>query len=125
MKINKLKKIIKKNKNFLFITMFIFSFSIFLLIGMRIENDYLWHIKAGDYMLKNGILKEDIFSWTLKGHYWMSHEWLFEVILSLFKKVFGNIHLYVYGFVSIFSLLMISYLGNMQNYHKNIFFTID
>ena len=57
MKINKLKKIIKKNKNFLFITMFIFSFSIFLLIGMRIENDYLWHIKAGDYMLKNGILK--------------------------------------------------------------------
>ena len=124
MKINKLKRIIKKNKNFLFITMFIFSFSIFLLIGMRIENDYLWHIKAGDYMLKNGLLKEDIYSWTLKGHYWMSHEWLFEVILSLFKKVFGNIHLYVYGFVSIFSLLMISYLGNMKNYHKNILFTV-
>lgn len=124
MKINKLKKFIKENKNVLFISIFILSFSIFLLMEMRIENDYLWHIKAGDYMLKNGILKEDIFSWTLKGHYWMSHEWLFEVIISLLKKVFGSFHLLVYGFVSIFSLLMISYLGNMKNYHKNILFTV-
>jgi len=124
MKINKIKKIIEKNKTFLFISLLIFSFSLFLLIGMRLENDYLWHIKAGDYMLKNGILREDIYSWSLKGHYWMSHEWLFEVVISLFKKVFGDIHLLVYGFISIFSLLMISYLGNMKNYHKNILFTV-
>lgn len=115
----------KNNKKikiaFLFL---IFSIAICMLLFMRREPDYFWHIKAGEYMVKNGLLKKDVFSWFVKGKYWFSHEWLFEVILYYLKLVFGKIHILVYGCISFFTLLLIIFLGNKKVFSKNILFSL-
>ena len=111
----------KKNRK-LFILFMVFSFSMafFLLNFMRVESDYYWHVKAGDYMFHNGILKNDVFSWIVNGKYWMSHEWLFEIIIYLFSIIFKSSHLLVYGFISICSLLFILFIYNREDYLKNV-----
>ena len=118
---------IMRNKNkkltgaFLFL---IFCLTFAMMLFMRRESDYFWHIKAGEYMFKNGILKKDIFSWIVSGKYWYSHEWLFEIILYIFKLVFGKIHILVYGFVCFLTLLLIIFHGNKKNFFKNIPFSL-
>ena len=116
-----------KNKNkklelaFLFL---IFCLTLAMLLFMRRESDYFWHIKAGEYMFKNGILKKDIFSWFVKGKYWFSHEWLFEIILYSIKLVFGKFHILVYGFGCFLTLLLFIFYSNKKNFFKNVPFSL-
>ena len=51
-----------------------------------IDSDILWHIKTGDWILKNGYVpKVDVFSWH-EGLNWIPHEWLYDVFLSILYK---------------------------------------
>jgi hypothetical protein len=43
------------------------------------DPDYFWHLKAGEYILANGLPSGDPFSFTFEGKPWVLHEWLFEV----------------------------------------------
>ncbi|MBR3211380.1 MAG: hypothetical protein IKF71_05550 [Bacilli bacterium] len=112
----------KKNK--WIILLFIFALSFFVLSFFHIDPDYLWHIKAGEYMVHHGLLTKDVFSWSVTNKYWMSHEWLFEVMIYGLKQVFGNLHVYVYCFTCFFSLLLIIYFANQKQLTKNIIFTL-
>lgn len=112
----------KKNKVFILVSFI--CISIFLTSFFVLETDYFWHIKAGEYMFKNGPLTHDVFSWFTYGKYWMSHEWLFEVILYIFKLVFGNIHVIIYCFVAILSLFLILFFGNKDKLSKNIYYDL-
>ncbi len=121
----KIKRFIKENKYVLAFVFLIVCFALFMTLLFIKESDYFWHIKAGEYMWKNTlILKEDIFSWFLKGSYWMSHEWLFEVVLYGLKYLFGNIHLFIYSFFTILSLLLILFFTNKTEYLKNLLFSL-
>ena len=64
---------------------------VFMTSLFRVDPDYFWHIKAGEYMIHHGVLKKDIFSWFVTGKYWMSHEWLFEVFLAFLKNIFQRL----------------------------------
>ena len=112
----------KRNRVLLFL-LFI-SISIFLLTFFYLEPDYFWHIKAGEYMFKNSILTHDVFSWVVNGKYWMSHEWLFEIIIYSLKSIFGSIHPYIYLFICLGSLFSILFFTNKKNITKNIPFTL-
>ena len=105
-------------------TIFIICIGLFFLVFMLKESDYYWHIKAGEYMFKHGIITKDVFSWSVAGKYWMSHEWLFEIILYLFKSISPNGHLIIYGGLFIISLLLILFFGNKKEYLKNPYFSI-
>ena len=120
-----MKKNFKNNfyNNILFIIL-IFCISLFLLIFMESESDYFWHIKTGEYIFNNGILKNDVFSWTAIGKSWMSHEWLFELFIFLLKMFFSKYHLMVYGFIFIFTLHITIYLCNKRDFLKNIPFSL-
>ena len=84
-----------KNKNKIVFLILTISFVLFMMVFMRIESDYLWHFKAGEYMfLNHTILKHDIFSWSIPGTYWMSHEWGFEIIIYVMYLV-NIIYLYM------------------------------
>ena len=52
------------------------------------DGDLGRHITLGEYMLKNGIPFYDIFSYTMAGHYMVSHEWLAQIF-------FGTAHLLI------------------------------
>ena len=78
-------------------------------------------------MLENGsILTKDIFSWLpqIYNSYWMSHEWLFEVILGLLEKCFPHYHILIYTITSISLLLLTMFLLNKEKWLKNILFTL-
>ncbi len=120
----KIKNYFNKNRTLFSILLFILGLSLFLLLTARLDPDYFWHIKAGEYMFNNGILKKDVFSWIVNGKYWMSHEWLFEVIIYGFKLLFGQVHMLIYVFICILTLLLIIFFGNRDDYLKNIPFTL-
>ena len=96
----KIKQFVKKNKWVLLFVLFILSFSLLIASFCFFEPDYYWHIKAGEYMFSNKtILISDKFSWYLRGTYWFSHEWLFEILLYLLSIVFPKCHVFIYVFI--------------------------
>ena len=112
----------KKNNEYFCLIILILSISLGLLFCYQLEPDYFWHIKAGEYMFHHGILTHDIFSWSVFHQYWMSHEWLFEIILYILRSLFGNIHVLIYtGFLSSI-LLIICFLPNWKNVSKNLYY---
>ncbi len=120
----KIKDFIKKNKLSICFILLFSCLTIFILSFAFRDADYFWHIKAGEYMVNHGLLNHDVFSWSVYGKYWMSHEWLFEIILYGFKCIFGNIHILVYAFVCILSLFLIIFFSNKKEFLKNPLFGI-
>ena len=114
----------KKNRLLIVMILFIISLSLLCLCFYQVDPDYLWHIKAGEYFCNNGLVKYDMFSWFMNGKYWMSHEWLFEVIIFSMKKIFGLYHTAIYCFICITFLIMFIFITNKDDYMKNILFTI-
>ncbi|MBR5370333.1 MAG: hypothetical protein IK137_03410 [Bacilli bacterium] len=115
----------KKNKKSIIVLIIAsICMGIFLLNFVRIESDYFWHVKAGEYMFKNGILTHDVFSWIVNGKYWMSHEWLFEYIIYGLKDLFPMKHILVYNAIFINLLLIVIVLTNKEKYSKNMLFSL-
>ena len=112
-----------KKNNWIFI-LFVAAFALFSLSFFRIDPDYLWHIKAGEYMFSHGLLTKDVFSWSVYHEYWMSHEWLFEILIYGMKEIFGDFHLFVYCFLTMLTLLLTFYFGNKDSIQKNLLFSI-
>lgn len=120
----RIKEFIIKYKYIISFIVFIFSFSLFMGNLCYKDSDYLWHIKAGEYMFTNRtILKTDVFSWLLNGKYWISHEWLFECLIYCLKLLFGKYHMFLYSFGCIFSLLFILFINNKKSILSNILFS--
>lgn len=120
-----MKKFIKDNKLLILFILVLISFCLFSMIFVIYENDYFWHIKVGEYMVRHHtILTKDIFSWNLTGKYWFSHEWLFEIILYRFYKLFGNLHIYIYTFICYLVLLLNIFIFHRKEYLKNIPFSL-
>ncbi|MBM3314426.1 hypothetical protein FJY71_01095, partial [candidate division WOR-3 bacterium] len=54
------------------------------------SGDVWWHVAAGDYILASrSVPTRDVFSFSALGRPWVSHEWLFEVLLSLVFRLGG------------------------------------
>jgi len=52
--------------------------------------DYLFHIKAGEYIVSSrSIPQQDIFSFTMAGKAWLDHEWLYQVIIYTIHRFAG------------------------------------
>ena len=118
-----MKKWIKKNKTNIILCLFILGLVCFVSIKSSIDPDYYFHIKAGRYMLNNkSILTYDIFSWVkgISNTYWMSHEWLFEVIIACLE-IFPY-STFIFSFILIGILYFILYFINKDEWNKNILF---
>ena len=116
----------KNKKNIiLFLTFtFIIMCSIFL---FSYGNDFYWHLKTGEYIINNNkIPHTGIFSYYAISNNltWISHEWLFEVIIYLYQNLFSNYGAIIY---IIFSLIILSFLLwklNQENFIKYPFYTV-
>lgn len=112
-----------KNKKIVIILL-LAAVSLFLTICISVGYDYYWHISAGKYMVNNHtILAKDIFSWIMYNKTWISHEWLFEIIIYTLKLIFNNYSIIIYCFINNFILLLIIFMNN-KNYNKNTIFTL-
>lgn len=121
----KIKKFIKKHKYVLSFCLLLVCFSLFMSLMFHKESDYFWHVKAGEVMFLNkNILTKDVFSWFLKGSYWVSHEWAFDMLIFLLLNIFGKVHLFIYTFVATLGLLLILFFTNKKDYLKNTIFSM-
>ena len=120
----KIKKFIKDNKTIIMIGFLVLSLVLTLVVSLHIDTDFFWHIKAGEYMSKHGVLTKDVFSWYMYGKSWMSHEWLFEIIIYNMSKLLGNSFYFIFTFLCIGCLALILFHYNKKNYLKNIPFTL-
>ena len=121
----KIKDFFKRHQLLLCFCFFLFSFSLFLMIFLKMDIDYYWHFKAGEYMVEHStILTHDIFSWSVIGKSWMSHEWLFEVLIYLLFTVFHSYHLFIYVFGICVVLLFFLFWVQRKEYLKNIPFAL-
>jgi len=75
-----------------------------------VQNDTLWHLKAGEYMVKHKtVLMHDVFSWTMPSAHWYSHEWFWEVMFYLIYKQFGFAGLFWVNVIILALILFISF----------------
>lgn len=88
--------------------------------------DYYWHVKAGEYMVSNlKIPYHDVFSWygIANNLYWMSHEWLSEVVLYLYKYIFKGLGPIIFNISIYFILILVLFKCNRKSLEKNKIFT--
>ncbi len=68
----------------------IFALSLFtLVVRVTIDTDMWWHLATGDWILEHGIPHGDVFSFTVPGREWITHEWLTQIIMSLLWRTGG------------------------------------
>ena len=65
-----------------------------------LDPDMWWHLKAGEFILQNGIPEQDIFSFTVPENRWITHEWLSEVVMWTMYRV-GSFPLMIITFAGV------------------------
>lgn len=72
----------------LFTTLFVISLFI-LALTEAVDPDMWWHLRTGEAILRDGIPRHDIFSFTVPDHPWVTHEWLSQVVIWQLYRVVG------------------------------------
>lgn len=49
----------------------------------RLDPDFGWHLRSGEYILRHGIPMHDIYTYTAQSYRWVNHEWGNDVILAV------------------------------------------
>jgi hypothetical protein len=52
-------------------------------VSTATDPDLWWHLRTGDVIVNDGLPTQDIFSFTVTDHAWVTHEWLSQVFLWL------------------------------------------
>lgn len=113
-----------KNRTLFFTFTLIIMCSIFL---FNYGNDFYWHLKTGEYIINNWkIPHTGIFSYYAVNNSlsWISHEWLFELIIFIFQTVFSTYGAIIYIITSLLIFSFILWKLNRQNFIKYPFYTI-
>ncbi len=65
----------------------------------RVDADFGWHVRSGEYIAAHGIPSHDIFTYTAADYPWVNHEWLNDLLVYLVGSGLGYGAL-VLGFVA-------------------------
>lgn len=106
-------------------------FSLFLSLAVisqyvkapSLDSDIFWSIAIGKWITLNQAFPVvDVFSWTIRGQEWMTHEWAYSVMAYHMSQNFGSIGLYILAFIPV---LLTSYFLYLiaKSYDKNGTFT--
>ncbi len=72
----------------------------------RVDGDFGWHYRSGEYILAHGVPRHDIFTYTAVGFEWINHEWLYDMM------VYAGAHWLGYGLLAgVFAALWVAALG--------------
>ena len=106
---------------FLTLMIIILTILVFIKVGQnQAESDTLWHIKAGEWILANGIPYNDPFSWTMQGKSWFAHEWLWEVCAAYAYRLAGptGIWLFTCIWVAVFCSSLWLLIKKRCDFHR-------
>lgn len=91
-------------------------------LTFKIINDGFWHIKVGEYIIKNmSIPYHDIFSWYGKSLNlkWISHEWLFGIVAYLVYSIHGFTSVAIFiGLINTVTCILLYVLVKMRSKNR-------
>ena len=68
----------------------LFAIALFVMaVRKTVDPDMWWHLRTGEIILEQGIPHQDVFSFTVSDHEWITHEWLSQVIMWLVYRGAG------------------------------------
>lgn len=68
-----------------------------LIIGCGINmDDWLWHVKCGEWVSEHGIIHNILFAWGTEDVPWVAHEWLFSYFSYLINQINENLSVWIY-----------------------------
>jgi hypothetical protein len=118
---HRVKKIIFQNIHLL-ILLVLLSFAFIYGLTFKIVNDGFWHIKVGEYIIKNmAIPYHDIFSWYGKSMNlkWISHEWLFGIVAYFVYSIHGFLSVSIFiGAVNTMTCILLYSLVNIRSKNR-------
>lgn len=80
---------------------------VFLAIGVfRLDPDFGWHVKMGEYIEKYGIPAKDPFTYTMPNFDYIDHAWLTSVLMGWGYRVMGKA-----GLAAVFATMTMGVLG--------------
>lgn len=83
-------------------TFIVILFTAMITLSAISEPDVLWQTKLGEGILNGGaIVASDTFSWTSQGSEYLSNSWLWNVLLALSYRTFGDIGIALVAFVGV------------------------
>ena len=72
----------------LFVALFLLALFT-MAVRETLDPDMWWHLRTGEYILQEGLPRQDIFSFTVPDHAWVTHEWLSQLFMWLVYQVGG------------------------------------
>jgi len=88
----------------------VFTTLCLIFVTPHFDSDPVWSIEIGKYIANYGFPHADPFSWTVQGKPWLTHEWLFCVMLFWLNEALGNWGYIVYIGASLSLLGFAAYL---------------
>lgn len=70
----------------LFVALFLLALFT-MAVRETLDPDMWWHLRTGEYILQEGLPRQDIFSFTVPDHAWVTHEWLSQLFMWLVYQV--------------------------------------
>jgi len=101
----------------------LFTYFLYYHMHNHIDSDHLWSISIGSWIVEHGkVPTEDPFSWSVDTS-WITHQWLFCVIIYYADALWNDFGIRIMFFVSgILSLTaVLSILNNQKNSIYNMF----
>ncbi len=85
-------------------------FGLFILSHFAIDPDFGWHQAIGSHFLEGqGILRADIFSWTIPGYIWGNSYFFYQIFIAVVLKYFGFFALVVlFGILGTLAFLVLT-----------------
>jgi len=71
-----------------------------------LDSDFGWHVRLGEIIVRQGIVRIDPFSYTMPSYPFIDHEWLSNIIFYVFHKEIGW-----QGMAILFSVLAVCAVG--------------
>jgi len=86
--------------------------------------DFLWHLKTGEIILKQGPPQLDPYSFRLEGKQWIDSQWLFQAIIYLVYRGFGfkGLSLFLAFLATVLYLLLYWLIWDRKLYPLGFFF---
>lgn len=84
-----------------------------------LDSDIFWSIAIGKWItLHQAFPVVDVFSWTIRGQEWMTHEWAYSFLAYHMSQNFGSAGLYILAFIPVLLTSYFLYLI-VKNYDQN------
>lgn len=87
----------------------IFFFGMLVFSFFWVDPDFGWHLALGNHFLSGlGIVRGDIFSWTMPGYVWGNSYFLYQIVIALIFNKFGYaILVLIFGTIASLALVIL------------------